>query len=189
MKCSNNLKQLGIALHNYHDAQGGFPAGYQNVVTAQYPNLPASRFRWSFIARLTPYLEQTNIYNSLDLTIPLYMDTQGGVFPVNQLGVSQKVSMLFCPSDSQTQVYPAFGPTNYAGCLGNGANGGTRTQANGLFYQNSKVRIADITDGTSNTAMCSEQILGLGGAGHHGSNRGRCALRLRAEERQRGCDR
>jgi prepilin-type N-terminal cleavage/methylation domain-containing protein/prepilin-type processing-associated H-X9-DG protein len=163
MKCSNNLKQLGIAVHNYHDAQGAFPPGYQNMVSPQYPNLPASRFRWSFIAKLTPYLEQTNIYNSLDLTIPLYMDSQGGVFPVNQLGVSQTVSLLLCPSDSQTRVYPAFGQTNYAGCLGNGANGGARIQANGLFFQNSKVRLADITDGTSNTAMCSEQILGLGG--------------------------
>ena len=163
MKCSNNLKQLGIALHHYHDAEETLPPGYQNIVTAQYPTLPASRFRWSFIARLTPYLEQTNIYNSLDLTIPLYMDSQGDVFPVNQSGVSRQVAILLCPSDSQTQVYPTFGPTNYAGCLGNGANGGTRTQANGIFYQNSRVRIADIADGTSNTAMVSEQILGPGG--------------------------
>src|SRR5437763_11642403 len=103
MKCSNNLKQLGIALHNYHDAQKTLPAGYQNLVTAQYPALPASRFRWSFIARLTPYLEQTNIYNSLDLTIPLYMDSQGNVFPVNRAGVSRVVSILLCPSDSQMQ--------------------------------------------------------------------------------------
>src|SRR5437588_6577166 len=104
MKCSNNLKQLGLALHNYHDAQHAFPAGYQNLVTAQYPALPGSRFRWSFIARLTPYLEQTNIYNSLDLTIPLYMDSQGSVFPANQTGVSRTVSILFCPSDSQMQI-------------------------------------------------------------------------------------
>ncbi|HLJ92473.1 MAG TPA: DUF1559 domain-containing protein [Gemmataceae bacterium] len=165
MKCSNNLKQLGLAVHNYHDAQGAFPPGYQNAVSTNplYSNLPASRFRWSFIARLTPYLEQTNIYNTLDLTIPLYMDSQGTITPPNQFGVGQRVSMLFCPSDSQTQVYPTFGPTNYTGCLGNGANGGTRTMANGIFFQNSKIRIADIIDGTSNTAMCSEQILGLGG--------------------------
>jgi prepilin-type N-terminal cleavage/methylation domain-containing protein/prepilin-type processing-associated H-X9-DG protein len=165
MKCSNNLKQLGIALHHYHDAQGAFPPGYQNIVSSNplYSNLPPSRFRWSFIARLTPYMEQTNIYNSLDLTIPLYIDSQGDVAPANQTGVALMVPLLLCPSDSQTQVYPAFGPTNYAGCLGNGANGGTRTQANGIFFQNSKVRLADIDDGTSNTAMCSEHILGLGG--------------------------
>jgi prepilin-type N-terminal cleavage/methylation domain-containing protein/prepilin-type processing-associated H-X9-DG protein len=165
MKCSNNLKQLGIALHHYHDAQGAFPPGYQNIVSSNplYSSLPASRFRWSFIARVTPYMEQGNLYNSLDLTIPLYTDSQGDVTPPNQPGVAQTIAFLFCPSDSQTQVYPTFGPTNYAGCLGNGANGGTRTQANGIFFQNSKVRLADIDDGTSNTAMCSEQILGLGG--------------------------
>jgi prepilin-type processing-associated H-X9-DG protein len=163
MKCSNNLKQFGIALHHYHDAQGAFPPGYQNIVSPQYPTLPASRFRWSFIAKLTPYLEQTNLYNSLDVTIPLYMDSMGNVFPVNKMGVSLTVNFLLCPSDSQTKVYPEWGQTNYAGCLGNGANGGTRVMANGLFFQNSKIRIADIVDGTSNTAMMSEHILGPGG--------------------------
>src|SRR5262249_34612246 len=86
-KCSNNLKQFGLALHNYHGSQGAFPPGYQNIVSPQYPTLPASRFRWSFIAKLTPFLEQTNIYNILDLTIPLYMDSAGTVFPENVRGV------------------------------------------------------------------------------------------------------
>jgi prepilin-type N-terminal cleavage/methylation domain-containing protein/prepilin-type processing-associated H-X9-DG protein len=176
-KCSNNLKQFGLALHNYHDSQGAFPPGYQNIVSPQYPTLPASRFRWSFIAKLTPFLEQTNIYNILDLTIPLYMDSAGTVFPENVRGVSQTVSLLLCPSDTGLAVTPIppatdapkFGPTNYVGCLGDGTDSmtrlltGTRTQSTGLFYQNSKIRLADITDGTSNTAMMSEQILGPGG--------------------------
>jgi prepilin-type N-terminal cleavage/methylation domain-containing protein/prepilin-type processing-associated H-X9-DG protein len=160
MKCSNNLKQFGIALHHYHDVQGAFPPGYQNLA---YMNLPPSRFRWSYIAKLTPYMEQSNLYNSLDLTVPLYMDSMGTVFPVNRAGVAQTVNFLLCPSDSQVKVYPEFGQTNYAGCLGNGANGGTRVMSNGIFYQNSKTKIADITDGTSNTAIMSEQILGPGG--------------------------
>jgi prepilin-type N-terminal cleavage/methylation domain-containing protein/prepilin-type processing-associated H-X9-DG protein len=168
IKCGNNLKQFGLALHNYHDVHKAFPPGYQNIVSPRYPDLPPSRFRWSFIAKLTPYLEQTNIYNSLDLTIPLYADAQGGVFEVNRLGVSQTVSLLLCPSDSGTKVYPEFGPTNYVGCLGNGADtrgveNGSRTEATGLFFQNSKIRIGDILDGTSNTAMMAEHLLGRGG--------------------------
>jgi len=176
-KCSNNLKQFGLALHNYHDAQGSFPSGYQNTISPRYPTLPASRFRWSFIAKITPYLEQGNLYNSLDLTIPLYMDAVGTVFPDNLRGVSQPVNLFLCPSDTGRPITPIppstdepkYGPTNYVGCLGNGVDAqtgavnGTRTQSTGLFFQNSKIRIADITDGTSTTAMMSEQILGQGG--------------------------
>jgi prepilin-type processing-associated H-X9-DG protein len=84
------------------------------------------------------------------------------VFPVNQFGVMQNVNILRCPSDGGQQVYPEFGPTNYVGCIGDGAKGGTRINADGMFFQNSKISIRDITDGTSNTAMMSEQLLGMG---------------------------
>jgi prepilin-type N-terminal cleavage/methylation domain-containing protein/prepilin-type processing-associated H-X9-DG protein len=165
MKCMNNLKQFGLACHNCHDTKGVFPPGYLNVVLPSFPTLPASRTRWSMIAELTPYLEQTNIYNALDLTIPLY-DQTNNVFPKNQFAVSQKVPVFFCPSDSQTVVYPGvYGPTNYVGCIGSGAQGGTRAAADGIFFENSVIRIADILDGTSNTALMSEHILGRGPAG------------------------
>jgi prepilin-type N-terminal cleavage/methylation domain-containing protein/prepilin-type processing-associated H-X9-DG protein len=162
MKCQNNLHQLGIALHGYHDSTGSFPFGYLNKVSPKAPTVPASRYRSSIVAELTPYLEQTNIYNAIDMTYPLY-DAAGNVFPQNQFGVSQKVSILLCPSDSQTQIDPNFGPNNYVGSLGSGANGGTRTNADGMFFQNSSVKIRDVIDGLSNTGMMSEQILGPGG--------------------------
>jgi prepilin-type processing-associated H-X9-DG protein len=163
ISCSNNLKQIGLALHHYHLNRKAFPYGYLSKVSDSLPKVPASRFRWSTLAELTPYLEQTNIYNTLDLTLPLY-DATNNVLPQNQFGVAQVVPLFFCPSDTQTVVYPGqFGPTNYTGCLGSGANGGTRTLSDGIFYNNSKTRIADITDGTSNTAMMSESILGPGG--------------------------
>src|SRR5207237_5948014 len=120
-------------------------------------------YRWSIIAELTPFLEQTNIYNALDMTYPLY-DASGNVFPQNQFGVSQKVSIILCPSDSQVQIDANYGPTNYVGSLGSGRNGGARTNADGIFFQNSNVKIRDVLDGTSNTGMMSEQILGPGGA-------------------------
>jgi prepilin-type N-terminal cleavage/methylation domain-containing protein len=164
IQCANNLKQFGLALHHYHLNLKRLPAGYLNVVTSESPTTPTFLTRWSMQALLTPYLEQTNVYNTLDLNLPLYQNPAGAVFPQNQFGVSQVVAMFFCPSDNSTVVYPGqFGPTNYAGCLGSAANGGSRTTADGVFYNSSKTRLQDIIDGTSNTAMMSEHLLGPGG--------------------------
>jgi prepilin-type N-terminal cleavage/methylation domain-containing protein len=74
-QCMNNLKQLGIALHHYQQSEGSFPPCYEKKVSPQYPNVPSFLFRWSPLAKLTPYIEQSNIYYALDLTIPLYIDT------------------------------------------------------------------------------------------------------------------
>jgi prepilin-type N-terminal cleavage/methylation domain-containing protein/prepilin-type processing-associated H-X9-DG protein len=163
-QCLNNLKQLGLAMHTYHDANKSFPSGYLNQTSPQYPATPSFLFRRSAVAKNAPYVEQSNLYNALDMTIPLYQDTAGTVFPQNQFGVAQTVKLFLCPSDQYTVASPGFGPTNYVACLGSGANGGTRTAGDGIFYNNSSVRMTEITDGTSNTAMMSEQILGPGGA-------------------------
>lgn len=162
MSCTNNMKQLGIAMHNYLDSNHCFPAGYLNKTVPEYPLLPPSKFRWSWEAQLTPYLEQSNVYNSLNLNIPLY-DASNNVFPVNQGGVSCQVPTFLCPSDPQVQVYPNFGQTNYVACLGSGINGGSRTKADGICYNSSHTTVQGITDGLSNTALFSEQILGPGG--------------------------
>src|SRR3954465_5866265 len=67
MQCSNNLKQLGIALHNYHSSQNGFPVGFLYPSNTTGLPVPALHYRWSVLAQMTPYLEQTSVYNALNL--------------------------------------------------------------------------------------------------------------------------
>ena len=172
LKCQNSLKQLGLAFHNHESALGYFPAGYEQKVSPQYPLVPAFRFRWGAFAKLTPYLEQTAVYNACDLDNPLY-DATGAVINSkgNQLAVQTMVPIMLCPSDplSGTKPDPLFAPTNYAVCVGSGKNGASRGPTiqplpDGMFYNGSKTRFADITDGTSNTALASETLIGTNAA-------------------------
>jgi prepilin-type N-terminal cleavage/methylation domain-containing protein len=167
-KCSNNLKQLGLAMHSYHDVNNGLPPSNDKKVSPSYPSIPSYLWRWSAFAQLTPYLEQTAIYNACDLNNPLYADPSGTVLNSkgNQLAVQQQVPILLCPSDPNSGMKPDpnFGPTNYVVCVGSGRNGGSRSSdADGVFYRSSNTKLTDITDGTSNTAMLSESLIGNGG--------------------------
>jgi len=155
MKCQNNLKQLGIAAHIHHDGLEYFPPSYQTR-----PDLPSGTFyRWSAIAMLTPYLEQTNLYKQLNLNLSLYEFTGTAVLtrPEHTPWVSQKVPSFLCPSDPRTTVETNWGATSY---LVDAGSGGTATD--GMFFINSKIRMTDITDGTSNTVLMAESPLGSG---------------------------
>src|SRR5579871_6482850 len=79
ISCQNNLKQLGLALHNYHSGIGKFPAAFLgNSSPSTYPpaSYPDYFFSWSALAQLNPYLEQTNIYNAMNLLQPIYDPTK-----------------------------------------------------------------------------------------------------------------
>jgi prepilin-type N-terminal cleavage/methylation domain-containing protein/prepilin-type processing-associated H-X9-DG protein len=154
MKCTNNLKQIGLALHNHHDSLGSFPA------SRNYP----SSFSYSAHSRLLPFIEQDNIYKTINFSAP-YAD------PSNAFSRSAQVSIFLCPSDSQSRIPAGWAGTNYR------ANEGTSLvfgygesdpegvnvampPPNGVFFANSRIRFADITDGTSNTAAFSEHLIG-----------------------------
>jgi prepilin-type N-terminal cleavage/methylation domain-containing protein/prepilin-type processing-associated H-X9-DG protein len=157
--CLNNLRQIGVAAHDFHNAHKEFPSG---AVAKEYSASPTSGwslYRWSSLAQLGPYFEQANAVALLDMSLPLYSKTFE-VFNVNKPGVAQVVPLFLCPSDGQYVVTPGFGPTNYAACGGTGKGGGTPLNADGIFFVNSRTRIAQVVDGTSHTALYSESILG-----------------------------
>jgi prepilin-type N-terminal cleavage/methylation domain-containing protein/prepilin-type processing-associated H-X9-DG protein len=179
-QCTNNLKQIGVALHVYHDANLRFPPGYIDGNTD--PNSTPDNDvgpGWGWASFLLPYLEQQNVYNQINFrqTVGSGSNTAISQYP---LKIHQ------CPSDPYQQSFPVYDSTfttpiamlahgNYVGCNGweecfNGAGGnpqgGTGTdglsgnygQAGvGVFYRNSQTRIASVTDGMSNTIFVGER--------------------------------
>jgi len=148
-QCQNHLRQVAIAAHGYHDSMLRFPAGWCRPHNA------------SAICSLLPYLEQGNRANAFDWT----QDINGA--PANAAARTQDVKVYMCPSDSGTGRFftglggDATGRNNYMPNMGSRANfaevdNGVRMRANGIFFRNSAVRMAEISDGTSNTAIFSE---------------------------------
>jgi prepilin-type N-terminal cleavage/methylation domain-containing protein/prepilin-type processing-associated H-X9-DG protein len=150
LKCQNNLKQIGLAIHNYHDSINQLPSG-------GLPPTAVSGARFSALAQLLPYLEQGNVYNLIDFSRPP-TDAANDV-PRNTI-----LSGFRCPSDRENPMPASGGATNYL------ANTGTMAffvipgpnNFNGVFYVNTTTRFADISDGLSNTAFFSERLLADG---------------------------
>ena len=163
-KCANNLKQIALAMHHYESARGYFPPAFRGEGN------PAYFDSWSPLAEVNPYLEETAIYNQMDLTLPTYESMLPfNITAPNRFAVQQTVKLFLCPSDKMQPVtigpaygVPVLGPTNYAACNGSGTNGGSPWDADGPFIAKRTMRVADILDGASNTAMLSESTLGEG---------------------------
>jgi prepilin-type N-terminal cleavage/methylation domain-containing protein/prepilin-type processing-associated H-X9-DG protein len=155
MQCSNQLKQLGLALHNYHDTHKSFPPRGQGTTgSSDYATNNAGRAS-AFIA-LLPYIEQTAMYNRIMAGDSQY--PPGG--PGAWYGWSvwnNAPATLKCPSDGGvTQQADAV---NYMFSMGDTiTNNCWATSVRGLFAKRDGVRIAEITDGTSNTIAMSEHL-------------------------------
>lgn len=166
--CTNHLKQISLALHHFHDSHNRYPGGCPSKTCPGYESIAAWQYRWGPLAMLTPYIEQFNVYQSLNMDVPLYGHTGStfgggyGVHPDNQVPVSQEIALYYCPSDRGKKIEPEFGATNYLSCYGRGAPTSTGTafsDTDGLFKEGDGLRFADVIDGTSNTAAFSESLL------------------------------
>ncbi len=183
-QCTNNLKQLGLALHNYHSTNNSFPVGFlYPTVTTGLP-VPALHYRWSVLAQMTPYLEQSSVYNALNMNFPLAAGPSGAYgagpwtpFSANTTATSTKVNIFLCPTDgaSPPTVLPGgvlSGPSNYHFCTGDGSplsanpgDAGLTVPANGAFVLGRPQSIATIIDGSSGTVAASEQLIGPAAGG------------------------
>jgi prepilin-type N-terminal cleavage/methylation domain-containing protein/prepilin-type processing-associated H-X9-DG protein len=155
IKCANNLKQIGLAMHNYMDTNEGLPP---NGVFTWTGSAMVQTSPWSAIARILPFIEQENLFRNVDLTQP---------YSVQPFVTSKRVATYICPSeinDKGSGTDPAYGNKNWT--LNYAVNLGTwavLTQkatgmrgSDGAFSPNFGFRPADFTDGMSNTIAMSE---------------------------------
>jgi prepilin-type N-terminal cleavage/methylation domain-containing protein len=133
----NNLKQIGLALHNYYSVTNVFPPGCDDK-------------NFSVATHILPYIEQDNLYKQIDFTKSI--DAKE-----NETVRKTQVRTFLNPMDRITTVSMDYGSTNYLFCAGSKPG---LADNDGIFYLNSKVRIPDLTDGTSNTMFAGETLKG-----------------------------
>lgn len=159
-QCKNNMKQIGIAMHGYHETFGTFPA---DAIWVYQPGPSALPRSYSWIVAILPQMEQSGIFNKLDLSAPLWNQSVN-----NQPAQGIKIQTLLCPSDPGFDSLPhGIAWTSYAAAQG--YDWWARDdQHGGVFSLARFTRISAIKDGTSNTIMVGETC----SSGYTGSNQG-----------------
>mgnify|MGYP003325333575 CR=1 FL=1 len=165
-QCRNNLKQFGLAIHNYHDNFNLVPPGWIGV-TGNQPDVSGIN-GWSWASRLLPQLDQSALYNQINFNLQVGNAS-------NATARATSFNVFECPSDLVVKKWtiPTAGTTNpladvagasYAGVFGkdevdfcNGLAAGVPCTSNGMFFLNSNVRFADVTDGLSTTLLVGER--------------------------------
>ncbi len=162
LQCQNHLKQIALAMHNYESSFRVLPPGGTRDTD------------FSVQARLLPYIEQANLQNLLDFGQPAFSGSWSGAIPNPQFASAFEVAIptFLCPSDpapAQTAVAVSGRTYTYGGLSymvsfgsGQGTNNDFHRPTDGAVYEHSRVRLADFTDGTSTTVICSETVRSVG---------------------------
>lgn len=163
-QCKNNLKQIGIAFHNYHDAHGVLPPGYiDNDPLANVTN--QNMLGWGTF--ILPFVDQGPLFNLIGqsgacaASWPTVSDMTTSSSTVPTPYAKTVLQTFLCPTDPgsgiNTKVH-SYGKSNYTGVGGSGYRSSSPTaHPTGTFYDNSRVSLRDVTDGSSNTAMVGER--------------------------------
>lgn len=180
MQCSNNFKQLGLAVHNYESAYGRLPSGWVSKTAAGDPG-------WGWSAALLPFMEGTTTFNQIDSRLPI-------AHPSHTQLLTVSLPTFICPSDPLNKIFeiaedPGAGhahgdepenideeghklfpiaKSNYIGMFGTFELEDAPFAGDGTFFGNSRIKFRDIRDGLSNTIIVGERDGRLGGSVWHG---------------------
>jgi prepilin-type N-terminal cleavage/methylation domain-containing protein/prepilin-type processing-associated H-X9-DG protein len=167
-QCSNNLRQIGLALHNYVDRHGGLPPGYVSLWDANFLAEVGPGFGWA--SMILPDVEQQTVANALNFNLPIQA-------PGNLTARLTPLSVYLCPADNMPRTWTAswglvavirgrvidntqpicdVAGANYVGVYGVGEPG---VDGDGVFFRNTTVRPADVTDGLSQTLAAGERSI------------------------------
>jgi prepilin-type N-terminal cleavage/methylation domain-containing protein/prepilin-type processing-associated H-X9-DG protein len=166
VQCVNNLKQVGLALHNYHDALGAFPMGYAARVKFVDGATDAAP-GWGWATMILPQLEQGPVFNAVNFSLAVEA-------PQNSTVIRTSLTVYVCPSDVTNGPFQVLDgstpgnplatmtPSSYAASVGNDLTDATTGLnndgvGNGVMFRNSGIRLAGITDGSSQTVMVGER--------------------------------
>ncbi|AGA29162.1 DUF1559 domain-containing protein [Singulisphaera acidiphila] len=166
-QCINNLKQIGLALHNYHSALNAFPMGGSHNPSSAPQSFTYGDMTdnggitwdaWSAQSALLPYIEQQAIYSAINYNFAPRPGTEGGT--INSTAFNSKIASFLCPSDGNAgkvnyNSYGASQGTTTINCCGNELKATT-----GMFGNRASTSLAEVKDGTSNTIAYSESLVG-----------------------------
>jgi len=159
-QCSNNLKQIGLAMHNYHSVQNTFPSGYVTAVVND-PAAPEIGPGWGWGVMVLNQLEQQPLYQAVNFNLQI-------TDPGSQTARTAILSVFLCPSNvgsgpivpsslTGTRLVTDVSAGQYVASAGQLEPGEFPDSNNGVFYRNSRNGLRDITDGSSTTLMVGER--------------------------------
>ncbi|OJW28028.1 MAG: hypothetical protein BGO49_07500 [Planctomycetales bacterium 71-10] len=170
LQCANNLKQVGLAMHGYHDVWQAFPAGYLSSY-APRAGQPASASElgpgWAWGTLILPFLEQRPLYDAANFDLGFGEPTEGLrllALKSNRTIMAAVVSTFLCPSDGRSDGPLDLGgpsvfgaPGQYVASAGWLDSSRTPVEGSGVFSPNSRISLGDVRDGSASTLMIGER--------------------------------